>query len=288
MSVGRLPEWFKTAKPDAKAYKGMEKLIRNKSLHTVCHEANCPNKGKCFKDKSVTFMILGKNCTRNCSFCNVTYESPEMIDEKEPENIADAVLELGLKHIVITSVTRDDLEDGGASHFANVIRAIKNKDEKVNVEVLIPDLKADENSLNKVVDALPEVIGHNIETVPRLYSEVRPDADYQRSLKVLKLVKEMNQNIYTKSGLMVGLGETEEEVKAVMRDLRANNCDILTIGQYLRPSNSHIEIKEYIHPDLFKTYENYAKEIGFKAVAAGPFVRSSFNALETFNDANTI
>ncbi len=286
MAVGRLPEWFRIEKPDAKAFRGMEKLVKNKSLHTVCHEANCPNKGKCFKEKSVTFMILGKNCTRNCAFCNVTYESPQHVDHEEPENIAKAVEELGLKLIVITSVTRDDLEDGGAEQFAKVIKAIKSHRPSTNVEVLISDLEGKIGSLEIVTDATPEVIGHNMETVKRLYDEVRPDANYERSLEVLRNVKTLNSKIYTKSGIMVGLGETEEEVIEVMKDLRAQDCDILTIGQYLRPSQAHIEIKEYVHPDVFKKYEDKAKELGFKAVASGPFVRSSFNALETFENIN--
>lgn len=282
MAVGRLPEWFKIPKPDAKAMNRMEELIKRRGLHTVCHEANCPNKGKCFKEGSVTFMILGNYCTRNCSFCNVSHEQPLSVDPDEPRRIADSVKDLDLKHIVITSVTRDDLEDGGAKQFAQVIEAIRGVSPQTNVEVLIPDLKGDRGALQTVLDAKPVVVGHNIETVKRLYAEVRPQAVYERSLQLLKDIKTLDPRVLTKSGLMVGLSEDFEEVLEAMRDLREVDCDILTIGQYLRPSQSHIEIKDYIHPDTFKAYEEAAYGLGFKAVASGPFVRSSFNALEVF------
>ncbi len=281
-SVGRLPEWFKIPKPEAKAMNKMEELIKRRSLHTVCHEANCPNKGKCFKEGSVTFMILGKYCTRNCTFCNVGNETPLPVDPQEPLNIADSVKDLNLNHIVITSVTRDDLEDGGADQFAKVITAIREVSLRTNVEVLISDLKGNKAALLTILDAKPVVVGHNIETVKRLYSEVRPQAIYNRSLQVLRDIKILSPETLTKSGIMVGLSETYEEVIEAMRDLRQVDCDILTIGQYLRPSKSHIEIKEYVHPDTFKEYEEAAYALGFKAVASGPFVRSSFNAVEVF------
>ena len=283
----RLPEWFKIAKPDAAALRSMEKLVHNKKLHTVCHEANCPNKGTCFKSKSVTFMILGKNCTRNCNFCNVTYERPMPVDFDEPMHIANAVVELGLKHIVITSVTRDDLEDQGAGQFARTIRAIKEKSQ-ATVEVLIPDLQGNREYLKIITDAKPDVIGHNLETIERLYQAVRPDAIYSRSLKVLEMVKDLDASIYTKSGIMVGLGEKTEEVHRLMSDLRGVNCDIFTIGQYLRPSDKHIEIEEYVTPEAFEAYETKGKLLGFKAGAAGPFVRSSFNALEVFDQSKEV
>lgn len=281
----RLPEWFKIAKPDAQALKSMERLIQNKHLHTVCHEAKCPNKGTCFKAKSVTFMILGKNCTRNCNFCNVSYESPMPVDGNEPTHIANAVQELGLKHVVITSVTRDDLEDNGAGHFAKVILAIKAARPETTVEVLISDLQGNLEHLKIITDAKPEVIGHNLETISRLYDDVRPQAIYQRSLDVLANVKKLDASIYTKSGIMVGLGEQPEEVAQLMGDLRAVNCDIFTIGQYLRPSDQHLEIVDYVTPEQFSAYENQGKALGFKAVAAGPFVRSSFNALAVFDQS---
>jgi len=279
----RLPEWFKIAKPDAQSLRSMERLIQNKHLHTVCHEAKCPNKGVCFQSKSVTFMILGKNCTRNCNFCNVTYEAPMVVDHDEPMHIAKAVEELGLKHVVITSVTRDDLQDQGAGHFAATIRAIKALKCETTVEVLIPDLQGNKDLLSIIVKAKPDVIGHNLETIERLYSSVRPQANYNRSLQVLSMVKEMDASIYTKSGIMVGLGETPQEVESLMQDLRSVHCDIFTVGQYLRPSDNHLEIVEYVTPDQFKSYELEGKQMGFKAIAAGPFVRSSFNALAVFD-----
>lgn len=277
-----MPEWFKIPKPEAGSMNKMEALIKRRGLHTVCHEANCPNKGKCFKEGSVTFMILGKYCTRNCTFCNVGNEKPLPVDPMEPQHIADSVKDLDLKHIVITSVTRDDLPNGGAEQFAAVIEAIREVSPKTNVEVLISDLGGNKDALKIVMDAKPVVVGHNIETVKRLYATVRPQAIYTRSLEILKEVKTIDPHTLTKSGIMVGLSESFEEVLEAMRDLREADCDILTIGQYLRPSNSHIEIKEYVHPDTFKAYEEAAYALGFKAVASGPFVRSSFNALEVF------
>lgn len=281
----RLPEWFKIAKPDVKSLRSMEKLVTNKHLHTVCHEANCPNKGKCFKSKSVTFMILGKNCTRNCNFCNVSYHEPMPVSQDEPVHIANAIAELGLKHAVITSVTRDDLPDQGANHFAKTVQSIKQKSPKTTVEVLIPDLQGKRELLAIIADAKPDVIGHNLETIAKLYPTVRPQAIYQRSLDVLKIVKALDSTIYTKSGIMVGLGETTDEVLALMDHLRTVGCDIMTIGQYLRPSEAHIEIAAYITPQTFAYYEEQAKLKGFKAIASGPFVRSSFNALEVFENS---
>lgn len=282
MAVGRLPEWFKIPKPEAKSMHKIEELVKRRGLHTVCHEANCPNKGKCFKEGSVTFMILGKYCSRNCTFCNVGHEKPYEVDGNEPMEIANSVKDLGLKHIVITSVTRDDLPDGGASQFVKVIECIEEQSPQTNVEVLISDLGGNYEALQTIVSAKPVVIGHNIETVKRLYATVRPQARYSLSLSVLKRIKELDPTILTKSGIMVGLSETKDEVIEAMTDLRASKCDILTIGQYLRPSKSHIEIYEYVHPDTFKEYEDLAYSLGFKAVASGPFVRSSFNALEVF------
>lgn len=282
MTVGRLPEWFKIPKPEAKSMHKIEELVKRRGLHTVCHEANCPNKGKCFKEGSVTFMILGKYCSRNCTFCNVGHEIPCAVDGNEPMEIAKSVKDLSLKHIVITSVTRDDLPDGGAFQFVKVIESIKELSPQTNVEVLISDLEGNFEALQTIVAAKPVVIGHNIETVRRLYMSVRPQAHYDLSLAVLKKVKELDPSILTKSGIMVGLSETMEEVLEAMTDLRASDCDILTIGQYLRPSKNHIDIYEYVHPDTFKAYEDAAYNLGFKAVASGPFVRSSFNALEVF------
>jgi len=276
----RLPEWMRIKKPVPGSMNRMEKLIKNKALHTVCHEANCPNRSECFEKGSVTFMILGKNCTRNCQFCNVTHKDAMPIDPNEPQNIADAVADLGLRHIVITSVTRDDLEDGGAEQFVKVIEAIRGLEQNISIEVLIPDFQGSEEALDKVINAKPDVIGHNVETVPSLYMDVRPDAKYDQSLNVLGYVKKKDANIFTKSSIMVGLGETYDEVIKVLKDLREFNCDILTIGQYLQPSKDHLEVSHYVEPKTFEEYEVKAKELGFKATACGPFVRSSYNALE--------
>lgn len=227
-------------------------------------------------------MILGSECSRSCRFCNVSHGKLQDVDPKEPENVAKAAIELGLKHVVITSVTRDDLSDGGAQHFADVINAIKSRDKKMVVEVLIPDFQGDEKALQKVVDAKPEIINHNIETIPRLYSDVRPEAIYKRSLELLRNVKLMDKEIYTKSGIMVGLGEREEEVFEVLKDLRNVGCNYLTIGQYLAPSKKHLPVIEYVHPNIFKKYKDEALKLGFDFVAADPFVRSSYNASEMY------
>lgn len=276
----RLPEWMRIKKPVPGSMNRMEKLIKNKDLHTVCHEANCPNRSECFDKGSVTFMILGKNCTRNCQFCNVTHKDAMPVDPDEPQNIADAVADLGIRHIVITSVTRDDLEDGGAGQFVKVIEAIRGLGQNISIEVLIPDFQGSKEALDKVIKAKPNVIGHNMETVPSLYVDVRPDAKYNQSLDVIDYVKKMDSTIYTKSSIMVGIGETYDEVIKVMEDLRKSDCDIITIGQYLQPSKDHMAVTHYVEPKTFEEYEVKAKELGFKAAACGPFVRSSYNALE--------
>lgn len=279
MAVQKKPEWLKK-KMDMKPVMEMEKMLRSLSLNTVCEGASCPNRGECFKNKTATFMILGSVCTRNCRFCDVSKGAPTHLDPNEPENVAIASEKLGLKHVVVTSVTRDDLPDGGAEHFAQTIRAIKQRLPESSVEVLIPDFEGSKDALMTVIDAKPEIINHNTETVPRLYPTVRPMAIYERSLELLKRVKELGSGIHSKSGIMVGLGETKEEILAVMDDLREVNCDLLTIGQYLQPSRKHLEIVEYITPEQFKDYEQIGLEKGFKYVASGPFVRSSYNAIE--------
>jgi lipoyl synthase len=272
------PDWLRVrVKADQNTTEVIE-LLSKLSLHTVCEEANCPNLMECFGRKTATFMILGKVCTRNCTFCNVVKGKTEEVDFDEPLNVAKAVNELKLKHVVITSVTRDDLPDGGAGHFARVIEEIKALDHKVVVEVLIPDFKGNTDFLRKVINAKPEIINHNIETVPRLYPEVRPMAVYKRSLELLRNVKSFDGSIYTKSGIMLGLGEKEEEVIKVFSDLREYGCDLLTIGQYLSPSKNHHPVVEYIHPDIFEKYKNIALEMGFKYVASAPLVRSSYMA----------
>ncbi len=282
----RKPEWLKIKiNSNPENITEVKKMLSRLSLHTVCEEANCPNLMECFGKRTATFMIMGRTCSRNCRFCNVESNIPAPLDKDEPGHIADAVKELGLKHVVITSVTRDDLADGGASHFADTIRAVKKYNRKVIVEVLIPDFKGDSKALSEVIDAGPEIINHNVETVPRLYRDVRPQADYAQSLEVIRRIREADRGIFSKSGIMVGLGETGDEVLSLFQDLRKAECDILTIGQYLAPSEKHYPVKEYIHPDIFRFYEEKAMEMGFRSVASGPFVRSSYNAGEVMEKA---
>jgi len=272
------PEWLKVRLLNEDLNR-MEAFLKSMSLNTVCQSANCPNMGECFARKTATFMIMGNICTRNCRFCAVEKGHPQPLDEDEPRRIAEAAQKLGLKHVVVTCVTRDDLPDGGASHFAKTIYELK-KLPGVTVEVLVSDFMGKEESIAQVVEAKPDIINHNVETVPRLYPNVRPKADYLRSLNLLKKSKELNPYILTKSGIMVGLGETEEEVIQVMKDLRSVDCDMMTIGQYLRPSAKHIEVAEYVTPQQFKRYEEIGYELGFKYVASGPLVRSSYHADE--------
>ncbi|MEG6523707.1 lipoyl synthase [Desulfotomaculum sp. 1211_IL3151] len=274
----RKPEWLRVKLQGAEKSHRVKEMLDRLSLHTVCQEANCPNLIECFGRKTATFMILGSVCTRNCTFCNVTKGHTQAVDPQEPTHVAEAVKELGLKHAVITSVTRDDLPDGGAGHFAKVIEKLR--DTEVIVEVLIPDFQGDPQALATVLQTKPHILNHNIETVPRLYPTVRPKASYARSLELLKNSKEMDAGIYTKSGIMVGLGEQEAEVLAVLHDLRAVDCDLLTIGQYLAPSAKHHEVIEYIHPDQFKKYKEAAYQMGFKYVASDPLVRSSYHAAD--------
>lgn len=274
----RKPDWLKIRTKGGKNKAQVENILGKLSLNTVCKEANCPNLTECFNRKTATFMILGSVCTRNCIFCNVEKGYPQLVDTQEPTHVAQAVGELDLRHVVITSVTRDDLPDGGAGHFARVVEEIRKANKGVVIEVLIPDFKGELNALLKVVQACPEIINHNIETVPRLYSSVRPMALYERSLELLSRVKESNGGIMTKSGIMLGLGEQKEEVLEVFNDLRRVDCDILIVGQYLAPSAAHYEVKEYVHPDTFEEYKELALELGFKNVASGPLVRSSYLA----------
>jgi len=274
-----LPVWLKKRAPKQKVLEEMQKLFRSLSLHTVCEEARCPNIGECFARKTATFMILGDRCTRNCRFCAVEKGRPLPLDPEEPKNVAEAVRKLGLRYVVVTSVTRDDLEDGGAGQFARTIREIRRVNgEEVKVEVLIPDFGGSLASLKMVMEAEPDVLNHNLETVCRLYPRVRPLANYERSLKLLEQAKKINPSVYTKSGLMVGLGESFEEVVETMRDLREAGCDILTIGQYLRPSPEHLRVEEYIRPEKFQQYERIGRSLGFLEVVSGPFVRSSYHA----------
>lgn len=275
----KMPEWFKV-KYNQKAVEEVSELMTKLKLNTVCKEANCPNLGECFQKHTATFMILGSQCTRNCRFCNVVHGTPEPVDPLEPQHIAEAAKHLGLRHVVITQVTRDDLPDGGASHFAKTIAAIRELCPSTSIEVLISDMKGNHASLDTVIAAHPEVINHNIETVPSLYSTVRPEANYQRSLDVLRYVKEQDPSIRTKTGIMVGLGETDEEVLHTMDDVLAVGCDIFTIGQYLRPSKEHIEMKEYVVPEKFDIYRVIGMQKGFHYIASSPLVRSSYRAAE--------
>ena len=283
MAAERKPEWLRIDMTKGRSLDYIEDMLKKYSLNTVCVEANCPNRMECFSRKTATFMILGKECSRNCRFCNVSHGTLEEVNPEEPENLAKAAVELGLKHVVVTTVTRDDLPDGGAGHFAEVVNAIRSKDSSITIELLISDLKGDRKSIKTVVDSKPEIINHNVETVPRLYKEIRPMAIYKRSLDVLKLVKEMDDTILTKSGMMMGLGETEEEVIEVMKDLRNVDCDFLTLGQYLAPSEKHYPVKEYVTPETFERYRVKAEELGFKFVASGPFVRSSYKAADAMD-----
>jgi len=272
--------WLRRKLPEQKVFERMDSLLKELNLHTVCDSALCPNRGECFKKGTATFMILGNICTRNCKFCAVEKGKPFPLDPEEPYHIAQAAKHLNLTHIVVTSVTRDDLSDGGAKHFAQTILKVKKILPESTIEVLVPDFKGSWEALQIVIDAQPEVINHNIETVARLYQLVRPKAIYQRSLELLEQVKIRDKNIISKSGIMVGLGEKKEEVIKAMEDLREVYCDILTIGQYLKPSPHHLRTSDYIHPDKFKEYQKIGISLGFKYVASAPLVRSSYHAGE--------
>ncbi len=272
------PEWLRRSAPDPVVLAKMKELVDGLQLHTVCESAHCPNQGECFARGVATFMILGDVCTRNCTFCAVEHGQPVLPDANEPEHIIEAIKKLGLRHVVITSVTRDDLPDGGAYQFAKVIQAIRSYDPGITAEVLIPDFQGSLSALEVVVASHPAIINHNVETVPRLYSQVRSQANYERSIQLLKNVKSMGKELLTKSGLMLGLGERREEVIQVMEDLRKVDCDFLTIGQYLRPSVNHHEVVRFVPPVEFEEYKNAGAAMGFRGVASAPFVRSSFQA----------
>lgn len=276
----RLPEWLRKRNPYNRNIIEIKKILNKLGLESVCQNAKCPNIGECFANKTATFMIMGNTCTRNCKFCAVKNGEPMPLDKNEPYQLVQAVRELGLDHVVITSVTRDDLPDGGAVQFVNCIKGIRKLKSKTYIEVLTSDFQMNKEAIKKVVKAGPDIFNHNIETVPRLYPEIRPEAGYQRSLDVLEYAKKLNDKIFTKSGIMMGLGETIEEIIKVMKDLRHIKCDILTVGQYLQPSNNHVPVAKYIKPEQFKKYEEIGKKLGFKFIASGPLVRSSYNAGE--------
>ncbi len=275
--VGK-PRWLRRSLPTGPEYEKMRQLLKNNHLTTVCQEAQCPNQFECYSEGTATFMILGERCTRNCRFCAVEHKPLTLPDPQEPERVAEAVEILGLRYAVITSVTRDDLEDGGASLFAETIAAVRKRSPKTLIEVLIPDLQGNWIALQTIIDAAPDVLNHNIETVAGLYPRVRPEAIYERSLALLKQVKAINPMMVTKSGVMVGLGESREELVQVWDDLLASGCDILTLGQYLQPSKNHLPVERFVDPEEFAEFEQEALACGFAGVAAGPFVRSSYQA----------
>lgn len=273
------PAWV-NKKISLKSCSDVKAMLHGLALGTVCEEALCPNIGECFSQRQATFLILGKNCTRRCSFCGVKRGTPEPIDPDEPVRVSRGVARLGLKHAVITSVTRDDIPDGGAAHFVDTIAAIRHISERVTIELLIPDFNLNSNAIRKVVSAKPDILGHNIETVPRFYEEAREGADYKRSLDVLRYIRECDPSMPLKSSLMLGIGETEEEVLATFSDLARTGCDFLSIGQYLAPSRKHLPVKDYIPPDRFIYYKDKALAMGFKRVLSGTYVRSSYHASE--------
>ena len=281
------PEWLKARAPVGEGYSDIKDTMRGLKLHTVCEEAMCPNIGECWNNRTATFMILGNICTRSCGFCNILTGRPTELDLDEPYRVAEAARKMDLRHAVITSVNRDELKDGGASIFAETIREIRAQVPGCAVEVLTPDFKGDRDAIKTLIDARPDTFNHNIETVPRLYPAVRPQAKYGRSLEVLRHVKEINPDGLTKSGFMVGLGEAEEELHETMRDLREHEVDILTIGQYLRPSENHLPMSRYYTPKEFASLRRYGFELGFKHVESGPLVRSSYHAHEQTADARS-
>lgn len=278
----RKPDWLKVKFPAGVNFARIDRYHRQQGLNSVCRSAACPNQGECWSKGTATFMILGTNCSRHCHFCNVSSEPPLPPDPQEPRKVAAAIKDLQLKHAVITSVTRDDLSDGGADQFVALVEQIRQLTQGCRIELLIPDLQGNWHALAKVVSAAPDIIGHNIETVPRLYSAVRPEAQYQRSLDVLAQIRELSTTIISKSGLMLGMGETEDEVLRVMQDLRDHHCQILTLGQYLAPTVNHYPVQRYVSPPEFEQFAKRGKEMGFEHVEAGPLVRSSYHAEEQF------
>ncbi len=275
----RLPEWLTIRLPRPDTIKHVENMMRQKNLHTVCESARCPNLPECWSKKTATFMILGDTCTRSCGFCAIKVGHGTEVDMFEPANVAKVAKDLGLKHIVVTSVARDDLQDEGAAQFAKTIEQLHKQMPYCIVEVLTPDFKGKVDCVKTVTDAVPEIYNHNIETIARLHTVVRPQAKYDRSMRVLEMVKELNPAIYTKSGIMLGLGETRDEVVKTLKDLRQIGVDAVTIGQYLRPTMKHLPVNSYVHPDEFKEYEKIGEDLGFAFVASGPFIRSSYNAI---------
>jgi lipoyl synthase len=274
----RHPDWIKVKGPGNLNYLRLKRILREKNLHTVCEEARCPNIGECWGNKTATFLILGDTCTRGCRFCAIDKGKPRALDPEEPRNVALVVKDLRLDHIVVTSVNRDDLPDGGADHFAKTVFWIKTLNPGIRVELLIPDFEGNLQALETVVNSGIEILNHNIETVPRLYGRVRPGHSYECSLNILKHAKEIRDQVLTKSGFMLGVGETYDEVMATLEDLREKNVDIVTIGQYLQPSNRQLRVERYVTPDEFKEFKAAAERLGFRHVESGPLVRSSYHA----------
>ncbi|MGG1945110.1 lipoyl synthase [Trinickia sp. NRRL B-1857] len=281
------PEWIRVkAATGSSRFSEIKQILREHNLHTVCEEASCPNIGECFGKGTATFMIMGDKCTRRCPFCDVGHGRPDPLDTQEPANLARTIAALKLKYVVITSVDRDDLRDGGAGHFVECIRQVREQSPATRIEILTPDFRGRLDRALEILNAAPpDVMNHNLETVPRLYKEARPGSDYAHSLKLLKDFKALHPDVPTKSGIMVGLGETEEEILQVMRDLRAHDVDMLTIGQYLQPSVHHLPVRAYVHPDTFKMYEEEAYKMGFTHAAVGAMVRSSYHADQQAHDA---
>ena len=285
----RKPEWIRVKSGSGQGYHDVKRLLREHNLHTVCEEASCPNIGECFSKGTATFMILGDLCTRRCPFCDVGHGKPLPPDANEPAHLAQSIALLKLKYVVITSVDRDDLRDGGAQHFVDCLRAIRATSPHTKLEILVPDFRGRlDTALDILAQSLPDVMNHNMETVPRLYKLARPGADYAHSLKLLQDFKARFPQVMTKSGLMLGLGETDEEVLQVMRDMRAHNVEMLTLGQYLQPSDGHLPVLRYAHPDTFKMFEQAALEMGFSHAACGPMVRSSYFADEQAHQAGVV
>jgi len=275
----RKPAWIRAKSPADPAVGRLKGVLRDNRLHTVCEEASCPNIGECFAGGTATFMIMGDICTRRCPFCDVAHGRPDPLDMDEPENLGRTIQQMGLRYVVVTSVDRDDLRDGGAAHFASCIEAIRVYSPDIKVEVLVPDFRGRmDRALDILINSPPDVFNHNLETVPSLYRKVRPGSDYAWSLNLLKRFKALHPEVPTKSGLMLGVGETIEEVELVMRDLRAHDCDMLTLGQYLQPSVHHLPVERYVHPDEFDRLGEVGYELGFTHVASGPMVRSSYHA----------
>ena len=280
------PEWIRAKLPSGGQFMEIKRILREQKLHTVCEEASCPNIGECFSKGTATFMIMGDICTRRCPFCDVGHGRPNPLDPEEPKHLAETVAALKLKYVVITSVDRDDLRDGGAGHFANCIKAIRELSPSTQIEVLVPDFRGRLDVALEILAATPpDVMNHNLETAPRLYKQARPGADYKHSLELLKRYKALRPDVATKSGIMVGLGEDDEEVREVMRDMREYDIDMITIGQYLQPTDGHLPVLRYVSPQMFKTFETEALDMGFKHAAVGAMVRSSYHADEQAKDA---